>query len=246
MIDLTTPELAFAIVVVFFAGLVRGFTGFALSALIMATLVLVLPPVELIPICTMLELASSSALLRGGIGHADKKMAIRLQTGALLGVPVGLHLTTTIDPDLSRQIALTLIVVLAALQLARIRLPLSQSALPTVLTGVASGFATGLASVGGLVIALYTLALRLPARNIRGTLIMVIFIGGSLTTLWQIAFGMLTTTALGRVAVLVLPTLAGVFLGRRLFIPRYEAYYRPISLGLLIGIAGLGLLRSLL
>ncbi|MDQ2090501.1 sulfite exporter TauE/SafE family protein [Marimonas arenosa] len=242
---LTPGQLAFAAVTVFFAGLVRGFTGFALSALIMATLVILIPPVELIPICLLLELASSLLLLRGGLGDADRKMALRLQTGALIGVPLGLWLTTSLPPDLSRRIALLLILGLAAAQLLRLRLPVSPAALPTVATGIFSGFVTGLASIGGMVIALYTLALNIPPRRIRGTLILIIFLGGTLGLVWQSLFGMLTATALTRATLLFLPTMAGVALGRRLFTPRWERYHRPFSLSLLIALALASLVRSL-
>ena len=241
--QLTAGDLAFALVAVFVAGIVRGFTGFALSALIMATLATLIPPVQLIPVCTMLELASAAVLLRGGFGQANKRMAILLQSGALIGVPTGLYLTNTLNPETSKLIALLLTVTLALLQLARVRLPLSQAAVPTMLTGVFSGFVTGLASIGGMVIALYALALNMPPKNMRGTLIFIIFIGGSLTFLWQILWGMITPLALTRAALFLLPMLAGVFLGRAFFTPKYEPYYRPLSLLLLIGLGAFGLLR---
>ena len=74
----------------------------------MAALASTIPPVELIPICTMLELASAALLMRGGFSEANKRMALTLQSGALIGVPSGLYLTTTIDPELSKIIALCL------------------------------------------------------------------------------------------------------------------------------------------
>ena len=243
---LTAPELAFAIAAVFLAGMVRGFSGFALSAMIMVSLVGLIPPVELLPVCVVLELSASALLLRGGWGDADRRMALLLQSGALLGTPLGLWLTNTISPDLSRRIALALILVLAASQLLRLRLPLSRAALPTMATGLFSGLVTGLASVGGMVIALYTLALGASPRQMRGTLILIIFIGGLLQIFWQSLFGMFTATSLTRAAILIAPALAGVLIGRRLFTPAWEGYYRPFSLWLLISLAAINLARALL
>ena len=51
--------------VVFVAGIVRGFSGFALSALFMASVAVVLPPVELIPICYVLEVTTSLIMFIG-------------------------------------------------------------------------------------------------------------------------------------------------------------------------------------
>lgn len=243
LLALSPGQLAFALAAVFVAGAVRGFTGFALSAFVMASLATIIPPVELIPVCTMLELTSASVLLRGGFGEADKRLAVTLQGGStLIGVPAGLYLTNMIDPALSKLTALCLVVALALAQLLRLRLPVSAAPLPTFLTGIVSGFVTGLASIGGMVIALYTLALQMPPRTMRGSLILIIFIGGLLTFLWQIAYGMIDTLVLSRYAVFALPMLAGVFLGRAFFTPANERYYRPVSLTLLIGLglAGIG------
>jgi uncharacterized protein len=244
--QLTASELAFALIAVFVAGMVRGFAGFALSALVMASLASMIPPVELIPVCTMLELASAMLLLRGGFGEANKRMAFTLQAGALIGVPTGLYLTKTLDPELSKIIALCLVVTLALLQLARVRLPVSPSPVATFVTGITSGFVTGLASIGGMVIALYTLALQMPPKNMRGSLILIIFIGGTLTFLWQILYGMITELALTRFAIFALPMLAGVLIGRANFKPEYERFYRPFCLTLLIGLGAAGLLRTVL
>jgi hypothetical protein len=245
-VALTPSELTIAVFTVFLAGIVRGFSGFALSALIMASLVLILPPVHLIPICTLLELSASAMLVRGGYADADKKLVLGLQSGALIGVPVGLYMTTTLDPVTSRTLALGLILVLATLQLARVRLPADGAMATTFVTGIISGFATGIASIGGMVIALYTLARSMPAKAVRGSLILVILIGGSLSVIYQTAFGMMNGTAALRALVLVLPTLAGVYLGRAMFTPKYESYYRPFCLTLLMGLALLGLVRSAL
>ncbi len=244
--QLTGAELAFALIAVFAAGVIRGFAGFALSALIMASLASMIPPVELIPVCTMLELASAALLMRGGFSEANKRMAFILQAGALIGVPTGLYLTTTIDPELSKLVALCLVVGLALLQLAKVRLPLSTFPVPTFVTGIFSGFVTGLASIGGMVIALYALALQMPPKKMRGSLILIIFIGGSLTFLWQILYGMITALALTRFAIFAVPMLAGVLLGRAYFKPENERYYRPFSLTILIGLGAFGLLRTLL
>ena len=118
--------------------------------------------------------------------------------------------------------------------------------MPTFITGIFSGFVTGLASIGGLVIALYTLALQMPPKNMRGTLIVIIFIGGALTFLWQLLYGMITPLALTRFAAFAPPMLAGVLLGRAFFKPEYERHYRPFCLTLLIGLAIFGLLKTLL
>ena len=237
-------ELTYVMAAVFCAGVVRGFSGFALSALIMASCVLILPPVVLIPVCTLLELAASAMLLRRGVGEADTGMLLRLHAAAALGIPAGLMLTTSVDPNLSALIALALVSSLAALQLARVQLP--AGGLPTTLAvGLVAGLATGLASIGGMVIVLYVLALNMPARVARASMIFSVFLGGALSLCWQIGFGMMTWLALQRALVLVLPCLAGLWIGRRLFTPAYERHYRKFCLSLLLTLAAIGIVQRL-
>ena len=56
LLTLTQTEFTLLAVIGFCAGLVRGFTGFALSAIVMASAALILSPLALIPICWGLNL----------------------------------------------------------------------------------------------------------------------------------------------------------------------------------------------
>jgi hypothetical protein len=77
------PEhLALLGLICFIAGLVRGFSGFALSAMVMASGALILPPVQLIPVCWWLEMTASLFMLRGGWRQANRKVALGLAVGS--------------------------------------------------------------------------------------------------------------------------------------------------------------------
>ena len=52
---LNNSDLALLILICFFAGLIRGFTGFGLSAFVMSLALSIIPPLELIPICWCME-----------------------------------------------------------------------------------------------------------------------------------------------------------------------------------------------
>ncbi|MEO0980836.1 MAG: sulfite exporter TauE/SafE family protein, partial [Pseudomonadota bacterium] len=67
---LPPTQLTICAVMVFIAGLVRGFAGFGLSAVLMASIVVFIPPIELIPVCFLLEAAASLAMFRGGLRDA--------------------------------------------------------------------------------------------------------------------------------------------------------------------------------
>ncbi|WP_375254771.1 sulfite exporter TauE/SafE family protein [Yoonia sp.] len=242
--DLTGQEFAILTVIVFVAGVVRGFSGFALSAIVIASAVIILPPVQLIPICWWLEMTASVLMAKGGWQQADRGVVMGLVIGSTIGVPFGLMLTTSISPDTSKLIVLVLIIGLAMTQLAKIRLPFLATKPGLYGSGFAAGVATGLASVGGMVIAIYVLSQDAAANKMRAALVLFLFIG-SLTSLVSLLwFGVMNWTAVARGLSLALPTTIGVIFGQWLFIPRFAAYYRPVCLSLLCALAGAALIRT--
>lgn len=243
--NLDAPTLATLAGICFFAGVVRGFAGFALSALVMSSGVLLLPPVELIPICWMLEVAASGLMLRGGFRDANRPMVLTLVVGSAIGAPIGLFLTTKLPVEDSKIVVLVLVVSLATLQLVRLRPPGLNTLAGTWATGLTAGLVTGLALLGGMVIALFVMARDLPARAMRASLVLFLLLSSFTTMIYLLSFGLMDHQAALRGALFMVPSSLGVFLGSRLFIPRLVPWYRPLCLTLLIGLALLSLWRTL-
>jgi hypothetical protein len=86
---LTQSEFLILIGLAILAGIVRGFSGFALSAMVMATAVIILPPIELLPMLWWLEMSASILMLKNGWDGADKTMTYALVIGATIGWPIG-------------------------------------------------------------------------------------------------------------------------------------------------------------
>ncbi|PJI85138.1 hypothetical protein BC777_3135 [Yoonia maricola] len=243
-VDLTGQEFLILTVIVVVAGIVRGFSGFALSAIVMASAVIILPPVQLIPICWWLEMTASLLMARGGWQEADRGVVLGLVIGSTLGVPFGVLLTTSISVEASQLIVLILIIVLAITQLAKIRLAFLATKLGLYGSGFAAGVVTGLASIGGMIIAIYVLSQDASAAKMRAALVLFLFISSLTTVITLIWFGVMNGTAVARGLSLAIPTTIGVMIGQRLFIPRFAAYYRPLCLSLLCALAGTALVRT--
>ena len=241
---LDAPEFWIIFGIVLIAGIVRGFSGFALSALIMATAVAFLPPIELIPMLWWLEMSASLLMLKGGWADANRSAAIGLVIGSTAGWPLGLWLTKTLDVATSKVIALTIILTLAVSQFAKMRLRFLATRPGLYGTGFVAGIVSGLAHVGGMVVAFYVLASESPARIMRGTLVLFLFLGSLTSLIIQILFGVMDMSGIARGLVFAVPTLLGVFLGQRMFVEKLSAYYRPFCLSLLCALAGAGLLRA--
>ena len=243
LMNVTQSEAMILAGIVFFAGIVRGFSGFALSALVMASAVLILPPVELIPICWVLELAASVLMVRGGWKEADRPTAFGLVIGSAIGTPFGIALTLAVSAATSKTIALIVIIALALSQLFKVNSPMLATKPGLWISGFVAGIVTGLASVGGMVVALYVMARQAPAKTMRATLVMFLFIGSITSLITLLVSGVMDGQSFVRGAILATPTFAGVFLGKLLFHPNLEKYYRPFCLMLLVGLSVVSLAR---
>jgi len=242
--DLTQSEFVVLGAITLCAGIVRGFSGFALSAMVIAMAVTILPPVELIPMLWWLEMSASVMMLKSGWAGADKAMTFGLAGGSFVGWPIGLALTVSLPVATSKAAALTIIVALAVMLLAKIRLPFLATKAGLYGSGVVAGIASGLASVGGMVVAIYVLAAQSPAAAMRASLVLYLFLTSVISMVTLIAFGVMETAGIGRGLVFAIPTMVGVVLGQQLFTDRLSRYYRPFCLLLLIGLACTGLIRT--
>ncbi len=243
---LAPADLIALTAICFLAGLVRGFSGFALSAVAMAAAASILPPIELIPVLWWLEMTASLMMLKGGWKDADRRVVFGLVIASTIGTPLGIALTKSLPVDTSKLIALALVVGLSITQLAKIRLSFLATKPGLYTSGFAAGIVTGLAGIGGMVIALFVLAQNAPARKMRAALVLFLFLGTVTSMITYLIFGVMDAAAATRGLILIPPTALGVIIGQQLFIPRYERYYRPFCLTLLIALASFGILRQLI
>jgi len=243
LLNVSQTEALALVAIVFVAGVVRGFSGFALSALVMASAVLILPPVELIPIAWFLELGASFLMVRGGWQEADRSTTIGLVVGSSLGVPFGLALTLAVSVTTSKTIALVVIITLALSQFFKIKSSFIASKAGLWISGFVAGIVTGLASVGGMVVALYVMARAAPARTMRATLVLFLFFTAATSLVTLLVSGVMDRPAAVRGVILSVPTVVGVYFGTLLFRPKWESYYRPVCLFLLVGLSTASLLR---
>jgi uncharacterized protein len=242
---LTFNQFAICASAVFLAGMVRGFAGFALSAILMASIVVIIPPVELIPVAYILEGVASFMMLRGGIRDADMSVVWVLAIGSAIGTPIGLYATTSISPETSKVVALIVVMSLTLAQLLRVSPRFIGTKGGLYGAGLSAGIVTGLASVGGMVVALYVLASNKDARTMRGSLVMFLFIGMFTSLVYLILYGLMDAQALRRGLVFTPLILLGVFVGSHMFRPSLAIFYKQFCLILLVALSILGLIRMM-
>ena len=244
LLALSSQDFAWLAVIVTLAGVVRGFSGFALSALVMAAGVLILPPIELIPICLVVELTASVLMARGGWQEADRGVVLGLVVGSTVGVPFGVLTMMALPVATSKLVVLVVLIILSATQLAKVRFAFLATKPGLYLSGFCAGIATGLASVGGMVVALYVLSQDAPAAKMRAALVLFLFISSTTTMITYLVTGVMNGQAAARGLSLAVFAAAGVYAGQQTFTERLAPYYRPFCLTLLMSLAGFSLIRT--
>jgi uncharacterized membrane protein YfcA len=238
--------------IVFAAGIVRGFAGFGFSALSVAGMSLLLPPAQVVPPVFVLEVLASLSLLREAWKDADLRWLRWLVLGNALCIPLGLTLLAWLPEVELRLLLGGLLLTAAALLRAGFSMGLEPSWRVKLGAGLVSGFVNGVAAIGGIAVAVLMSTTALAPAAMRATMI-VLFL---FTDLYALAWAaVLPAGEHGAAALLGMHTvvmalglapamLAGIWCGRRFFVGLPPQAFRQRVLELLIIIASLGVLRA--
>jgi uncharacterized protein len=238
-------SLAYALVCIFGAAVVRGYSGFGFSLLAIVSLSLLLPPTQIVPSIFIMEVAASLHLLPG-VWRDIHWQALRwLTAGSLLGTPFGVYALAHV-PAAPMTLALAVFVLIAAILLARGQ---ALKSLPgnaaTLATGAASGLFNGGFGIGGPPVILFFFSSPAGAAVGRASMIAYFLMTDVTGLAWQGWNGLLNAATLWR-ALILLPALAGgVWLGNRGFGASNPADFRRWVLRLLMLLAVLTGARAL-
>lgn len=225
--------IAYGIVCIFLAAVVRGYSGFGFSLLTITSLSLVLPPAQVVPSIFMLEIAASLHLLPGIWKDIHWKSLVPLIIGCLAATPFGVWLLANVSPA-PMQIALAVSVLMATALLWRgFALKTMPGTAASTAAGAASGFANGAFGIGGPPVILFYFAS--PAGNLAGraSIIFYFLATDSIGLVFQAREGLLTWEAAQRAAIFIMPLLAGIWLGARSFRSADPAIFRKWVLAIL-------------
>lgn len=238
--------LGYCVMAVFLAALVRGYSGFGFSALTVASLTLVLSPVEAVPVILMLEVVASIGMIPHVWRHVDWRAIGWLCGGTIVGAPIGVYFLVNV-PEAIVRVAISLIILTASVALLRgYSFGVRGSASSILATGVVSGSVNGVGAVGGLPVVLFFLASSAAAAVTRGSIVVFFLLNDIYATLVNLSAGLVTKDVLVRFGVFLIPLGLGVLIGNRQFIVKSPESFRTLALWLLIVLAIAGLLRTLL
>ncbi|MGR5419990.1 sulfite exporter TauE/SafE family protein [Vibrio campbellii] len=199
------------------AGLIRGYTGFGFSGLVIVALSIFYPVADLVPAILLVDLFISLPLVATCWKQADFTILTPLLWATMLGIPFGLGLLYALSDELLKVLVPSTILTLAFLSRhpSLVIQKLSQSKL---LCGFTSGWTTSAVSSGGTPVVMYMRQQALSNTVKRASLICYFFlvnclaVGGNYTITKQ--WAMLPSNPVIYVLIAFLSALAG----RRLFI----------------------------
>ncbi len=238
--------IAYAIICIFLASIVRGFSGFGFSLLSITALSLVLPPAQVVPSIFMLEVAASIRLLPEVWKDIHWCSLAPLIAGCLVATPFGVWLLANV-PAPPMQMALGIFVLLSTILL---WLGYALKAMPgrvaSMAVGAASGLANGAFGIGGPPVILFYFAS--PAGNIAGRASLIAFFLA--TDVIGLAFqwreDLVTREAALMAAIFVVPLMLGIWVGTRGFKNADPKMFRKIVLLILAALAIISVLKGAL
>lgn len=238
--------LGLALAAVFFAAVVRGYAGFGFSAFVVGSLSLAWPPAQVVPLVLMLEIAAGIHLLPSVWRDVDWRQLGWILAGALIATPFGVELLHRLPADTMR-LVISLAILAAALAIATGgTLRGGQGAAQVFGAGLVSGAANGAAGIGGLPLVALFLWNRTSARALRATLAVYFIASDSYALAVAGGRGLVTGSVIEHFVWSLLPLALGVWLGNRRFARSSGRSFRGVAIGLLMLLAGLGVVRALM
>lgn len=237
---LMTTTTAIAVGLVAFAGVLRGFSGFGSAMVLAPTLAALYPLTEAVPLVILLEVALSFQLLPGAVRQVVWREIGIMSMAALPGLAVGAWLLAVVPGETLRlaiSVAIVAFLVLIAMQVRR-HGPTTAGGL--VGAGLLSGVANGASGVGGPPIVLYYLAGDGSSAALRATVICYFFAIDVVSAGIYGVQGLLTSKVAFLTLVCLPASIAGVWLGSRLFDKASEQLYRRVAYGIIAAAAVLG------
>ena len=225
------------------AAVIRGYSGFGFSALVVAGAALVTQPLHFVAVVLICEVILTAQAARGALPDVDWGRVGRLMAGAVVGLPLGVWALTSVGIDTARIVIAVFVLAMCAILLAGWRVARELRGLPEAGVGLASGLANA-AAMAGLPVAAFFAAQPISPAGFRATLIAYFAIVdlATLPFLWRA--GHVSGDSLLAVGLALPLLLLGNWAGSRRFLAAAPRDFRRMAIGLLAVLALLGLGRA--
>src|SRR3546814_347839 len=194
-----SPEVwALAAAAALVAGVVRGYTGFGFTLILVTAVSVLAPPADIVPISVVLDLFAGIRLLPHVRGEIDRRGTALMVLAALPAIPLGTMALALLDEDAMR-LGIGVVVLLATVAIASgIGLKRVPGTGLKLGTGVTMGLLSGAGGIPGPPLILLYLSSPLPVGMLRATAVAVFLAIDAAALVTMAAYGLVTVELLLR------------------------------------------------
>ena len=244
-LPLSTPQLVYVLSIVFIAGVVRGLSGFGFSALCFFALAPIFSAQTIVPLMFAMEAMASLHLLPKVWRQIPWRWVIILCLGSMIGTPLGVIALQYWQSDLVRGLAGGGVLIACVALWRQWHFNAAQSLVWLIMAGMISGFVNGLASIGGLVVAVYMMSSNMPLIAMRAGLILFFLIVDIYGLFWLNGHDLVSPNLPSLLLVMMPVLLVGNQIGYLLFDRIDAGLMRKFTLVLLSSLATIALVSAL-
>ncbi|MDC9720067.1 MAG: sulfite exporter TauE/SafE family protein [Gammaproteobacteria bacterium] len=236
-LPLSTLELTYTLSIVFIAGVLRGLAGFGFSALCFFALAPVFSAQTIVPLMFAMEVMASVHLLPKVWRQIPWRWVAILCLGTLFGTPLGVVALQYWQSDLVRGLAGGGVLIACFALWRQWHFKAAETLIWLAMAGFVSGFVNGLASIGGLVVAVYMLSSNMPLTAMRAGLILFFLLTDVYGLFWLNGHNLISKDLPSLLLIMMPVMLIANQIGYKLFDRIDMAVMRKFTLGLLSGLA---------
>jgi len=188
------------LITVFFAAIVRGYTGFALSAIVIVIITYWIPARELVPLMLLLEFTASLVFVRSVSGETNWKTIGLIFAGCLITTPIALYALAHLQPLVTRTIIAAMVFAATVIVLIAPRLKVAPGTSVWLTTGIAMGAFGGLGSLSGMAGMVALQLVDMHALKARAMMISILLVVSVQTSGFAYLNGLMTQQVMSRYA----------------------------------------------
>lgn len=201
----------------------------------------VLTPFQALTTIAIFDLIGALPMARKTVPEVDRSDVLRMIAGLIVGLPLGLFVLTQVQPEVFQYSVSFVAIAALAIFMSGVRY--RGAFTPGLITtaGGLGGFLYGTAGIPGPPVILLYIASTHPIRVIRANIFVFLFFTDVVLIPTLAIFGKFDASAVLLALLLVVPTMAGITLGGRLFRPEHEKTYRAVAYAIIAAAAISGL-----
>ncbi len=222
--------------IAFFAGIIKGFTGFGGSLVMAPLFALMLGSGPTLGTVVMINLATAWQMLLPSWRAMQRAIVLPMSFACIAATPLGMLAIAILDAAQGRRLIGIVVLLSGVALLAGIRRSGPARVGPTLLVGICGGVLNGLAGMGGPPAALWLLAGGEGADRDRAGLLVYVALTQAAAVLMATYSGALDSAALLRALTLAPLHLVGTILGARIFRSAPERLFKTASISVIIAV----------